>query len=61
MMIDVLLAKADTKMALRCIDGALVCLEGAPLGDYETSGLFKTLSLLKVELDVVVGKLEEYL
>ena len=58
MSIDVLLARADTKMALRCIDDALVYLEGAPLGDYDIS---KTLSLLKVELDRVVGKLEEYL
>lgn len=55
MSIDVLLARADTKMALRCIDDALVYLEG---GDYEIS---KTLSLLKVELDRVVGKLEEYI
>lgn len=64
-MVDVLLAQADTKMALRCIEGAIKSLEGAPTRDYEVSKLLleQSLSLLvkKAELDVVVGKLEEYL
>lgn len=47
-----------SKMALRCIDGALVNLEGASLGDTTIPDI---LSVLKVELDKIVSKLEEYI